>query len=113
MSDGQLLVVKKESPVEDAKSKLYKWDSAVRKYHANFEVKKAALWQGIGLLYKNPLTSFRDPIQFGGRYSEMQSLKLRQQLGDISASEVQDAGSALFNGTHLITSMAGSAGSPS
>ena len=70
MTDS-ILVVKAESPVEDKSSKLYRWDASVRKYHAEFEASIAARKQGLSLLYKNPLTSFRDPIQFGHRYAQI------------------------------------------
>ena len=56
------MIVKGESPVLDQSSKLYKWDSSVRKYYNLFEVNMAGLGKGINMLYKNPVTSMRDPI---------------------------------------------------
>ena len=111
MTDS-LLVVKPESPVQDTASKLYRWDVSARKYHAEFEASIAARREGLGLLFKNPLTSFRDPIHFGGRYAEIQTLKLRQQLGDISPSEVQEANKSLFNGAQFVTSRQDAKGTP-
>jgi len=78
MTDNQLLVVKMESPVTDQQSKLYRWDASARRYFSEFELDRAALKQGVALLWKNPLTSFRDPVQFGHRYADVQTLKLRQ-----------------------------------
>lgn len=77
MSDNQLVLVKRDSPVHEATSKLYRWDHSSRKYHIEFEASIAALANSVGCLYKNPLTSFRDPIQFAGTYQELQMLKLR------------------------------------
>jgi hypothetical protein len=71
MTDTQLLVVKMESPVADQKSKLYRWDASARHYFSEFELDLAGLKTGMALLYKNPLTSFRDPVQFGHRYAEV------------------------------------------
>ena len=67
MSESVTLV-KKKSPVEDASSFLFKWDSVVREHYLPFEEKKLLLTQGINSLYHNVLTSFRDPVQFSHRY---------------------------------------------
>ena len=113
MTERPIIIVKEESPVADKASKLFKWDSSVRKYHNEFELNIAALSKGISLLYQNPLTSFRDPTHFGHRYRELLILKHRQQLGDISASEVSEASSALFDGTNMVVLKSGAKGEPS
>ena len=77
MSDT-ITLVKTQSPVEDTQSFLYKWDSAVRKNFLSFETAKSKLSEGINSLYHNPLTKFRDPVQFTHRYEELESIKLRQ-----------------------------------
>ena len=79
--------VKTKSPVENQNSLLYKWDSSVRQNFCAFESNISQLKQGIQSLYSNPLTSFRDEVQFGHRYSELETLKLRQQLGHITSEE--------------------------
>lgn len=91
MSERPVIVVKSESTVADQGSKLYRWDSSVRKYYTEFESSIGALSKSISLLYKNPVTSFRNPSHFQQRYYDLQTLRYRQQLGDISASEVSDA----------------------
>ena len=62
MTDRPIIVVKGESPVLDQASKLYRWDSSARAYYNAFELNIAALSKGISLLYKNPVTSMRDPV---------------------------------------------------
>ena len=112
MTDKPVIVVSGESPVLDQTSKLYRWDSSVRKHFNEFELSIAALGRGINMIYKNPLTSFKDPVQLGHRYHELQILKHRQQLGAISPSEVSEASSALFDGIHLVTTEPGAKGTP-
>ena len=62
MTDSPIIVVKSESPVTNQASKLFKWDSSARKYFSMFELELATLRKGISLLFKNPVTSMRDPI---------------------------------------------------
>ena len=69
--------MKTKSPVENQSSFLHKWDSSARANFMNFELQIAQLRQGIESLYSNPLTRFRDPVQFGHRYTQLESLKLR------------------------------------
>ena len=58
-------------------------------------------------MYKNPLTSFRDPIQLGDRYLELETIRLRQKLGNISAGELAELNS-LFGGSYsMVLSRAG------
>ena len=78
------ILVDSKSPVADKNSFLFKWDEAVRKTHNKYEVYLSNLREGIQGLYVNPLTSFRDPIQFGHRYHQVQLLESSQQLGRIS-----------------------------
>ena len=58
---------------------------------------------GIEALYFNPLTKFRDPVQFGNRYAELESLKLRQQVGDITKDDVAELNEK-FGGAYSISS---------
>lgn len=51
-----LLVVKKDSPVLDTSSYLYKWDSNARMHFNCFEEHIFNLRAGVGALYRNPLT---------------------------------------------------------
>ena len=62
MTQVEATLVKTLSPVEDKASYLYHWDSSVRKHYSAFELHLATLKQGVAALYKNPLTSFRDPV---------------------------------------------------
>ena len=107
MSDNSVTFVKTQSPVEDTSSYLYKWDSAVRQNFWSYEASISQLKQGISALYKNPLTSFRDEIQFGHRYSELETLKLKQQVGKITAGEVKDI-NAQFGGQYYVINRFGS-----
>ena len=75
MSDPVL--VKTASPVTDTTSFLFKWDSLVRKNFWKYEADKTSLTRGIESLYSNPLTRFRDPVQFGHRYAQLETLRLR------------------------------------
>ena len=107
MTQVEATLVKTLSPVEDKSSFLFHWDSSVRKHFSAFEMHLATLKQGVASLYTNPLTSFRDPVQFGHRYQEIATLKLRQQLGDISNAEVKEAGSVMSSQYSLTTARAG------
>ena len=69
--------VKTQSPVSEENRYLHSWDSSVRKSFWAFEANIAMLRQGIAALYTNPLTSFRDETQFGHRYNELETLRLR------------------------------------
>ncbi len=95
------IIVDKTSPVTDKHSYLHHWDTAVRKNHTKIEVFLSNLKEGVQGLYKNPLTSFKDPIQFGHRYHQIQILEAAQQLGTITSDEVQDANHAL-GGTYKV-----------
>ena len=82
--------VSPESPVKETTSFLHKWDSTSRKYFNHFEIHKQATREGIRRLYKNFLTSGRDPIQYRPRYQDLDLLTKRQLLGDISKQEVAE-----------------------
>ena len=69
------------------------------------------LKSGISALSHNPLTSFRDPVQIGHRYQELTTIKLRQQLGEIQASEVKEVNGVL-GGQYLITTARSGNGQP-
>lgn len=75
MSDPVL--VKTQSPIQDQASFMYKWDSLVRSDFWKYEADKSYLTKGLEKLYLNPLTSFRDRVQFGHRYAELETLRLR------------------------------------
>jgi hypothetical protein len=76
--------VSTESPVKDQGSFLHQWDTTARRYFAHFEIHKQATREGIRRLFTNPLTSFRDPIQYRPRLQELDLISKRQLLGDIS-----------------------------
>ena len=75
---SEALLVKTQSPVQDQTSVLYKWDALVRKHFWRFEADKTYQANGLESVYSNPLTSFRDPVQFGHRYAKLETLRLRQ-----------------------------------
>ncbi len=62
-------------------------------------------------MYKNPLTSFRDPIQLGHRYIELETLRLRQKLGGISKGELSELNS-LFGGSYKLSLSRSNHGEP-
>lgn len=99
---SEALLIKSQSPVEDQTSFLYKWDSLVRKNFWKYEADKKYLQDGIASLYTNPLTRFRDPVQFGHRYADLESLRLRQQLGQISGTEISEL-NFVFGGQYGIS----------
>ena len=91
-----------ESPVQDKQSYLYQWDTQARKYFHHFEVHKTAAVEGLAKLLQNPLTRWRDPIQYRHRYHDIDILRARQLLGDISKEEVNELNRVL-GGTYTFT----------
>ena len=81
---------------------LFKWDSLVRKHFCRFEADKTYQATGIESLYTNPTTSFRDPVQFGHRYAKLETLRLRQQLGEVTSAEVREL-NQVFSGSYSIS----------
>ena len=92
---SQIVVPSLKSPVDEDHAALKRWDESVRKNYAQFEVEVAGLRQGLAGLRKNPFTMWRDPAQYGARYQELQTLRLRQQLGNITSAEAAEVSSAL------------------
>ena len=70
MSDSAIFV-KSTSPVPKEQEFLNKWDTYSRKNFSSFEFEITSLKSGLSSLYLNPFTSFRDPVQFGGRYNQL------------------------------------------
>ena len=91
-----------ESPVQDRESYLFQWDTAARRYFNHFEIHKQSARENLRRLFQNFLTKNRDPIQFEHRFREVDSIALRQLLGDISHEEVHELNSVLGsrNATH-------------
>ena len=87
---AESIIVKSVSPVQDKNSFLHSWDSSARKSFSAFEQYKVGLKSGLSAIYSNPLTNWKDEVQLGHRYQELNTLNLRQQLGDIQPSEVQE-----------------------
>jgi hypothetical protein len=109
MSSSEVpMLVKTQSPVQDQTSFLYRWDTLVRKNFFKYEADISFLQQGINSLYSNPLTKFRDPIQFGHRYYELESLVLRQQLGHINSAEVKEINQVFSSPYSVSKHMSGS-----
>ena len=82
--------VSQTSPVSDKDSYLYNWDTCARKYFSHFEIHKVSAKEGLQNLFKNMLTSFRDPIRYRDRFQLIDDIMLRQLLGDISSEEVRE-----------------------
>ena len=87
--------VNRASAVADRSSYLYKWDSAVRQNYQATENAKIQAKDGLQRLFKNPLTRVWDPIVFRGRFQNIDSAVLRQQLGTISGQEVAELNAVL------------------
>jgi hypothetical protein len=83
-----------ETPVQDKDSYLFQWDSAARRYFHHFEVHKQAARENIRRLFQNVLTRNKDPLQYEHRFREVDSVHLRQLLGDISPEEVHELNQA-------------------
>ena len=85
---AESIIVKSASPVQNKNSFLHSWDSSVRKSFSAFEQYKVGLKSGLSAIYANPLTNWKDEVQLGHRYQELNTLDLRQKLGEIQPSEV-------------------------
>lgn len=101
-----------DSPVQDRDSYLHKWDTAARRYFNHFEVHKNTAKEGLRRLFQNILTRNRDPLQYEHRFREVDSLALRQLLGDISHEEVAELNCVVGypNGSFYFKSMKDPAG---
>lgn len=83
--------VKLDSSVDHAQQPyLHAWDTAARQYHTFFEAHKKIAADNLLSLRSSTLTNWRSPIQLRSRYQALDSLSLRQQLGDISQAEVSE-----------------------
>lgn len=63
---------------------LAQWDTAARRNFAKFEAMKLAAADNLWQVKNSVLTAWRNPIQMRDRYTEIDTLTLRQQLGEIS-----------------------------
>ena len=71
------------------------WDARVQSYSAFFDANTRAAREDIDSLRKSPFTSWRDVTQTQDRYWKLDALKLRQQLGEITAEEVSEVNRVL------------------
>lgn len=69
---------------------LNSWDSKVRKYSQFFQMHTRSAREDLSALAISPLTKWRDVIQRQDRHSAIDSLQLRQQLGEITSEEVSE-----------------------
>ena len=74
---------------------LHGWDTAARQYHSFFELKKQSAADNLLRLRANPFTQWRGLIQVKNRYTTIDTLTYRQQLGEISQAEVAEVNQAL------------------
>ena len=74
---------------------LHGWDTAARQYHSFFEVKKQSAADNLLRLRANPFTQWRGMIQMKNRFTAIDTLTYRQQLGEISHAEVAEVNQAL------------------
>ena len=71
------------------------WDSRVRSYSQFFDAHSKAARQDIASIKSSPFTSWRDVSQTQDRYWKLDSLNLRQQLGEITSQEVSEVNRVL------------------
>ena len=81
--------VSKDPPAEIPKSSyLYQWEQKVRKFYNYFEVHKKAAHAWVQRIQTNPFTQTQEFLRYLGRLKEPDILELRQQLGDITKTEI-------------------------
>lgn len=80
--------VKRESPLPAGETLAYKWDDAARKYFDHFELElmtaKRSLWNNL----KSP---FLKDSTINPAFKNIDLLRYRQILGDVSSEEVREA----------------------
>ena len=96
--------VKVATPI-DANERPYlsAWDTTARKYHRFFEDRRIAARETVIDLKANLFTAFRSPVQLRNRYTEIDSLDLRQKLGDISSTELKEAQRHIGSSSYFFT----------
>ena len=94
--------VKQETPVKEENSMLYSWDKTGRKYFNHFEVQLTNRKEGIQKNFKNIFTKIKDLDRSKAYFHEIDLLKYRQVLGDISKDEVAEI-NKLFSGRYYYT----------
>ena len=82
--------VKKETNVQDETSLVFSWDKAARTYFDHFEIQLENQKVGLQKNFRNVLTSWKDASRFHANFKEIDLLKYRQILGDISKQEVKE-----------------------
>ena len=87
--------VKRESPVSPNDALAFNWDDACRKYFDFFEVNISEQRAAIQNNFKNILTKWRNNQYFYPNFKEVDLLRYRQFLGDISNQEVSEANAAI------------------
>jgi hypothetical protein len=96
------------SPVDaEAQPYLHKWDSATRNYFTYYEVQKKIARDNLISLRSNPLTNWKNTVQMRTRVQAQDELIIRQQLGDISKSEVKELNRVFGNRHYLFTKTRG------
>ena len=83
---------------------LHSWDSRVRKYNQFFTIHSMSARDNLQRLQASPLTNWRELTKRHTRYHEVDSLALRQQLGEITPAEVGEVNRVL--GGNIITGYA-------
>ncbi len=74
----------------NAGNSLENWEISCRKYYNFFETQKDAQQKSIQRCRTNPLTKWRDPIALIQRLKVLDSLRMRQMLGEISKTEANE-----------------------
>lgn len=81
--------VNKVSPVDaEKKPFLANWDAVARRNFAFFESMKVAAGRNLQNILGSPLTDWRTVSQCRDRYQAIDTITMRQQLGDISHNEI-------------------------
>ena len=90
-----------DSPVDKSSQPfLHAWDTKARTYHQFFEIHKLAARDNVAKLAASPFTNWKDLVQKEDRYGKLDSLALRQQLGEVSDQEVSEL-NRVFGGNPL------------
>ena len=84
-----------QQPTKESVSFLQTWDSSVRSYTPFFDAHSKAAREDIISLKNSPFTNWRDVTQTQDRYWKLNSLRLRQQLGEITPEEVSEVNRVL------------------
>lgn len=92
--------VSQTSPIDPTRRPyLAQWDTAARRNFTRFEAMKLAAADNLWQVKNSVLTSWRNPIQMRDRYTAIDTLTMRQQLGEISSTEVAEVNRVLGSAT--------------